>query len=108
MSVFDQPTFEVDTLDDLNHIHDEDCRDCGRIGCGHLSCDHIDGQDDCNVPGCDCARWLADGDCAVCDGRGVISVDYETGTGRVLESDMHCRECGSTGTKAMAAARWYR
>lgn len=76
------------------------CTPCDR--CGHCDADHT-GQafpyelDECELPGCDCTKHLAAGDCAVCDGSGEIWFDVETRGGRVLDDMAPCTYCAGTG-----------
>lgn len=97
MSV-DQTVRVVDTIDDLDHTHNDDCRACAREGCGDLTCRHEDGEGPALRPGSTCSRWLAAGDCGSCDGYGAISVDYELMNGAVREYDAPCRACDGTGS----------
>ena len=89
--------YEVETIDDLDHVHDDDCRECAREGCGDLTCQHEDGEGPGLRPDSLCSRWLADGDCEICDGHGVRSEDVDTGR-RTLERDVNCYACGGTGS----------
>jgi DnaJ-class molecular chaperone len=101
MSVFDLPTFEVEDIADLDHEHDDDCRECGREGCGALNCGHEDFENGCEEPGCGCGgscpRWLSASDCPACDGDGEVWFDVETVNGAVREASITCLACGGTG-----------
>lgn len=108
MTVHQLREIEVDTIDELDHVHDEDeCIPCNRDGCIHLCCDHgADYESGCEAHGCQCAKFLADGQCGECDGSGYSATVENLYTGR--EHDVQCGECAGTGTVPTNAGRWYR